>query len=69
MRTILARVLTHIPQPNRQLVHFYGAYANRVRRTYRDQIRPEDEDNRVLRDAPPTNDGPSSFTASSRSTR
>jgi hypothetical protein len=39
----LARVLTHIPQPNRHLVHFYGAYANRVRRTYRDQIRTEDE--------------------------
>ena len=34
----LARVLIHIPEPNKHLVHFYGAYANRVRTTYR----PED---------------------------
>ena len=27
----LARVLIHIPEPNKHLVHFYGAYANRVR--------------------------------------
>jgi len=27
----LARVLIHIPEPNSHLVHFYGAYANRVR--------------------------------------
>ncbi len=30
----LARVLIHIPQPNLHGVHFYGAYANRVRSTY-----------------------------------
>ena len=30
----LARVLIHIPQPNQHGVHFYGAYANRVRSTY-----------------------------------
>jgi hypothetical protein len=35
MRTILARVLIHVPEPNKHLVHFYGAYANRVRATYR----------------------------------
>ena len=39
----LARVLIHVPEPNKHLVHFYGAYANRLRQTYRDQIRPEDE--------------------------
>jgi len=27
----LARVLIHIPDPNKHLVRFYGAYANRVR--------------------------------------
>ena len=27
----LARVLIHIPEPNKHLVHLYGAYANRVR--------------------------------------
>lgn len=27
----IARVLIHIPEPNKHLVHFYGAYANRVR--------------------------------------
>ena len=27
----LARVLIHIPEPNKHLVHFYGAYANRSR--------------------------------------
>jgi hypothetical protein len=27
----LARVLIHIPEPNKHLVRFYGAYANRVR--------------------------------------
>ena len=31
----LARVLIHVPEPNKHLVHFYGAYANRVRSTYR----------------------------------
>ena len=30
----LARVLIHIPQPHKHGVHFYGAYANRVRSTY-----------------------------------
>ena len=27
----LARVLIHVPEPNKHLVRFYGAYANRVR--------------------------------------
>ena len=27
----LARVLIHIPEPNKHLVRFYGAYAKRVR--------------------------------------
>ena len=27
----IARVLVHIPEPKKRLVHFYGAYANRVR--------------------------------------
>jgi len=31
----LARVLIHIPEPNKHLVRFYGAYANRVRASYR----------------------------------
>ena len=29
----LARVLIHIPEPKKHLVHFFGAYANRVRAT------------------------------------
>jgi len=29
----LARVPIHIPEPQKHLVHFYGAYANRVRST------------------------------------
>ncbi len=33
----LARVLIHIPEANKHLVHFYGAYANRVRSTYRNE--------------------------------
>ena len=33
----LARVLIHVPEPNKHLVHFYGTYANRVRATYRPQ--------------------------------
>ena len=33
----LARVLIHIPEPNKHLVHFYGVYANRVRASYRDE--------------------------------
>ena len=32
----LARVLIHIPEPNKHLVRFYGAYANRVRAASRD---------------------------------
>ena len=36
----LARVLIHIPEPNKHLVHFYGAYANRVRHNYRCQASP-----------------------------
>jgi hypothetical protein len=37
----LARVLIHIPEPKKHLVHFYGAYANRVRATYhRDDTAP-----------------------------
>jgi hypothetical protein len=39
----LARVLIHVPEPNKHLVHFYGAYANRVRQSYREQLRPDDE--------------------------
>ena len=40
----LARVLIHIPQPNKHLVHFYGVYANRVRSAYRNQgTAPKDE--------------------------
>ncbi|HSF14463.1 MAG TPA: transposase, partial [Vicinamibacteria bacterium] len=31
----LARVLIHIPEPHKHQVHFYGAYANRVRALYR----------------------------------
>jgi hypothetical protein len=31
----LARVLIHIPEPNKHLVRFFGAYANRIRATYR----------------------------------
>ncbi len=31
----LARVLIHIPEPRKHLVHFYGVYANRIRATYR----------------------------------
>jgi hypothetical protein len=33
----LARVLIHIPEPKKHLVHFYGVYANRVRATYQAQ--------------------------------
>jgi hypothetical protein len=39
----LARVLTHIPETNKHLVHFYGAYANRIRHYYREQIHPNDK--------------------------
>jgi len=31
----LARVLIHVPEPRKHLVHFYGAYANRVRSSFR----------------------------------
>jgi len=36
----LARVLIHIPEPHKHLVHFYGAYANRLRQTYRPEVEP-----------------------------
>ncbi len=40
----LARVLIHIPEPNKHLVHFYGVYANCVRSTYRNEdTAPPDE--------------------------
>jgi len=32
---LLARVLIHVSEPHGHLVHFYGAYANRVRSMYR----------------------------------
>ncbi|HXV61385.1 MAG TPA: hypothetical protein VEK15_11865 [Vicinamibacteria bacterium] len=32
-----------IPEPNKHLVHFHGAYANRVRRIYREPIRHEEQ--------------------------
>ena len=32
----MARVLIHLPEPNKHLVRFYGAYANRVRSALRD---------------------------------
>jgi hypothetical protein len=31
----LARVLIHVPAPNKHLVHFYSASTNRVRSSYR----------------------------------
>jgi hypothetical protein len=37
-----ARMRT-IPEPNKHLVHFYGAYANRVRRSYHHPIRHEQQ--------------------------
>jgi len=39
----LARVLIHVPEPNKHLVHFYGAYANRIRHNFRERI-PTDDD-------------------------
>ena len=39
----LARVLIHVPEPNKHLVHFYGAYANRVRRNFREHTPAADE--------------------------
>jgi hypothetical protein len=38
----LARVLIHIPQPNKHLVLFYGAYANRVRSTFPNSHAPDE---------------------------
>ncbi len=38
----LARVLIHIPQSNKHLVHFYGAYANRVRSTFPHSHAPDE---------------------------
>ena len=40
----LARVLIHLPEPNKHLVHFYGAYAHRVRSTYRTKGRAASDD-------------------------
>ena len=28
----------HVPEPHKHLVHFYGAYANRLRQTYRPEV-------------------------------
>jgi hypothetical protein len=39
----LARVLIHIPERDRHLVHLHGAYANRLGRTYLHPIRQEDQ--------------------------
>lgn len=39
----LARVLIHVPEPNRHRLHFYGVYANHVRASYRrDNMSPPD---------------------------
>ena len=43
-KPFLARVLIHVPESNKHLVHFYGAYAHRVRATYRNLVRPADAD-------------------------
>jgi len=37
-----ARMRT-IPEPNKHLVHLYGAYANRIRQNFREQTHPDDE--------------------------
>ena len=41
----LARVLLHLPEPNKHLVHFYGTYANRLRSSYcsQDQAPPQQD--------------------------
>ena len=42
----LARVLIHIPEPNKHLVRFYGTYANRVRSeklAHHDSAKDEDQ--------------------------
>jgi len=40
----LARVLIHVPESNKHLVHFYGAYANRIRSSLRnDDPAPESD--------------------------
>lgn len=39
----LARVLIRVPEPNKHLVLFYGAYAIRVRSSYRPQGPPSDQ--------------------------
>ncbi len=74
----LARVLIHIPQPNRHLVRFYGVYANRVRSQtlgtdHSLANQPAEDQDRDVEEPPPKGvlsrgDGPSSFTASTRST-
>lgn len=40
----LARVLIHVPEPNKHLVRFYGDYANRVRANRRDDATTADGD-------------------------
>ena len=40
----LARVLIHIPEPNKHLVHFYGAYSNRLRSSL-PNVDPPDQTN------------------------
>ncbi|HSF18124.1 MAG TPA: hypothetical protein VLK65_21490 [Vicinamibacteria bacterium] len=47
----LAPVLIHIPEPHKHQVHFYGAYANRVRSNYRrEDANPPGQNNDI---APP----------------
>jgi hypothetical protein len=49
MRTILARVLTHIPQPNQHSILYYGLYARRTRKPTgnKRQHTTDDEDNEL----------------------
>jgi hypothetical protein len=64
----LARVLTHIPEPNKHLVHFYGAYAIAFDNPTDNRFVSMTKLGRPQLHAPPTNDGPSSSTVSTRST-
>ena len=47
----LARVLIHVPEPNKHLVHFYGVYANRIRASYRRDDSPPPDESDDLPDA------------------
>ena len=47
----LARVLIHVPEPNRHRVHFYGVYANRIRASYRRDDSPPPDESDDLPDA------------------